>query len=629
MRCPFEQLPRSLSPLPGEDLHSFVLRLAHRLDLKPFVLLRHTGLIGQGSKSAPARRMFMLEKDELAAFCATTGMSPQAAQALTFQPLVNSYPPVAAALLGLRGLSPAPRGVFPVWLLTTSTRYCPSCLAGDGSAIHQRHGGPWKLAWRLAATFACTEHRSFLRTTCPACGQPAQRIRGNSRSLMVEPHADPLHPSQCRNVTDPEQGPCGARLDTAHLTDNDNPSDELLSLQQHLLRARPYGARSSLDPLAGHNRMTDLFVLAALIRATWPLTAHLAPSPSLARALDHDVGRPGPAPSLRISTTAQKRWDSDVFSARGTAALLAISARILNLSLPELRLELRRVVAEMPPLDDAAWGHTWLNLRRDSSPLFRHEVLQLLDQRFPRPLPTHVALPGFLLIRRRSYAPRAIPQFLPEEWAEIITAPLGHTSGRSPGKTAIRRGLAAHLVQAVTGMSLNDAGTYLGIPPAWMAAWGRFRPLEERLHGRRADLSMLFQRLTDHVADQPTVDYAARRKRFANWTLPEADLQRIIENYPSRRRLIAGGSQRGARIRVGFSALVWSRLTGSEWRLAPDLQPLPVEGVAMVDAGVIHQLQGRSPDHQPFYAYLHNLLPDYAAEVLGQSHDAPSPKVAN
>ncbi|MFD4478249.1 hypothetical protein ACFWPU_19340 [Streptomyces sp. NPDC058471] len=167
-------------------------------------------------------------------------------------------------------------------------------------------------------------------------------------------------------------------------------------------------------------------------------------------------------------------------------------------------------------------------------------------------------------------------------------------------------------------MSLNETGAYLGIPPIWRAAWGRFRPLEERLHGRRADLSMLFQRLTDHVADQPAVDYAARRKRFENWTLPESGLQRIVENYPSRRRPIVGVSQRGARVRVGFSALVWSRLTGSEWRLAPDLQPLPVEGVAVVDAAVIHQLQGRNPDHQPFYTYLDNLLPDYADEVLRQ-----------
>ncbi len=552
MRRPLAQLPRSLSPLPDEDLHGFILRLAHRLDLKPVVLLQHTGLIGPRSNSAPARRMFMLERDVLAAFCATTGMSTQEADALTFKPHVNSYPPVAEALLGMRGLSPAPRGVFPVWLLTTSTRYCPSCLAGDGSAIQQRHGGSWKLAWRMAANFACLEHRSFLLTTCPACELPALMIRGNSRRLIVEPHLDPLHPAQCRNVVDPGQ-PLRARLDTIDLTDSDIPSDNLLDLQQRLLQARPYGAHRSLDPLAGHNRMTDLLVLAALIRATWPLTANLAPSGPLTQALDHDLSRSGPAPSLRLSTTAQTRWDSDVFSARGTAALLAISARILNLPLPELRLELGRLIAELPPREIPAWGHTWLTLRRDSSPLFQHEVFQLLDQRFPRPLPTQVALPGFLHIRRRSYSPQAIPQRLPEEWTEIIAAPLG-LLGRSPANVATRRGLAAHLVQAAMGMSLQEAGAYLGIPPDWMGSWGRFRPLEERLHGRRADLPTLFQRFTDHVADQPPVDYHDRRKRFANWTLPVSEMQKITENYPGRRRTIAAGSKKASRIRVGFSA---------------------------------------------------------------------------
>ncbi|MEV4874232.1 TniQ family protein [Streptomyces syringium] len=618
MHHPLKQLPRSLSPLPGEDLNGFVLRLAHRLDMKPRVLMQHTGLIGPRSNSAPARRMFMLEADVLAAFCATTGMSTQDADALTFKPHVNSYPPVAEALLGMRGLAPAPRGVFPVWLLTTSTRYCPSCLAGDGSAIQQRHGGPWKLAWRMAANFACLEHRSFLRTTCPACQLPAQMIRGNSRCLIVEPHLDPLHPGQCRNIVDPQQGPCGARLDIADLNDRDIPSDDLLDLQHRLLQSRPYGTRSPLDPLAGHNRMTDLLVLAALIRATWPLTDNLAPSDSLARALDHDLSRPGPAPSLRISTAAQKRWDSDVFSAHGTAAILAIAAQILNLPLPELRLELGRLIAELPPRDNPAWGHTWLTLRRDSSPLFRHEVLQLLDQRFPRPLPTQVALPAFLQFRRRSYSPEGIPQRLPADWAEIITAPLGHTS-RSPTHVAVRRGLAAHLVQAATGMSLKEAGAYLGIPPEWMDNWGKFRPLEERLQGRRADLPTLFQRLTDHVARQPPTDYFARRQRFADWTLPESVMQEIIESYPDRRRIIAAGSRSGERLRICFSAMIWSLITGSEWRLAPGMEPNPAPKAesSATDATLISILEHTRPGAH-FYTHLHNLLPVYASKVLAQ-----------
>ncbi|WLQ39877.1 hypothetical protein P8A22_07535 [Streptomyces laculatispora] len=96
-------------------------------------------------------------------------------------------------------------------------------------------------------------------------------------------------------------------------------------------------------------------------------------------------------------------------------------------------------------------------------------------------------------------------------------------------------------------------------------------------------------------------------------------MQKIVDSYPRRRRSIAGGSHKASRIRTGFSALIWSRLTGSEWRLAPDLQPLPMEGVDVVDASVISSLKGRHADHQPFYKYLHDLLPDYASPILKQA----------
>ncbi|MCZ0984386.1 TniQ family protein [Streptomyces diastatochromogenes] len=543
MRHPLEQLPRSLSPLPGEDLHGFILRLAHRLDMKPVVLLQHTGLIAPNSHSAPARRMFMLEKDVLAAFCATTGMTAHDADALTFKPHVNSYPPVAEALLGMRGLTPAPRGVFPAWLLTTSTRYCPSCLAGDSSAIQQRHGGPWKLAWRMAANFACLEHRCFLRTTCPACKLPAQMIRGASRSLIVEPHVDPLHPAQCRNVVDPRRGPCGARLDTADLNASDFLSDDLLDLQQRLLQARPYGAGRSLDPLAGHNRMTDLFILAAFVRATWPLTAFHAPSKELAQALHEDLKRPGPAPSLRLSTTTGPRWDSDPFSAPGTAALVSIAVHLLALPVPDFRSELRHVVAQLPSRDEAAWGHTWLMLKRDSSPLFQHEVLQALEQRFPRPLPTQVPVLPVLSARRPTYPPEVIPQWLPDDWVAILSDAF---LKRGRGHLPLRRSVAAQLVQAATDLSLREAGTYLGIPSAWMDDWFRFRPLEERIHGRRADLVEVFQRLTTHIARQPTTDYRARRE-----SLRTGHCRRQTWTRSLRRTAADGGASPPARSRSG------------------------------------------------------------------------------
>ncbi|MFD4032747.1 hypothetical protein ACFWVP_20110 [Streptomyces sp. NPDC058637] len=60
-----------------------------------------------------------------------------------------------------------------------------------------------------------------------------------------------------------------------------------------------------------------------------------------------------------------------------------------------------------------------------------------------------------------------------------------------------------------------------------------------------------------------------------------------------------------------------SQFAGSEWRLALGLQPLPLQGVVVVDAAVLSSLLNRRPD--PFYAYLHSLLSDYASTILGQA----------
>ncbi|MEV0537702.1 TniQ family protein [Kitasatospora sp. NPDC050463] len=46
------------------------------------------------------------------------------------------------------------------WLFNKVPRYCPRCLAGDGTAI-QQHGAPWKKAWPLPVAFVCPVH-------CPA-----------------------------------------------------------------------------------------------------------------------------------------------------------------------------------------------------------------------------------------------------------------------------------------------------------------------------------------------------------------------------------------------------------------------------------------------------------------------------
>ncbi|MET9484328.1 TniQ family protein [Streptomyces sp. NPDC006638] len=55
------------------------------------------------------------------------------------------------------------------WVLTASSRYCPECLAGDGSTLQEGLGGSWHRLWRLASVFACLEHRRMLIHERPGC----------------------------------------------------------------------------------------------------------------------------------------------------------------------------------------------------------------------------------------------------------------------------------------------------------------------------------------------------------------------------------------------------------------------------------------------------------------------------
>jgi hypothetical protein len=121
---------RSLDPLSGESLNGFLLRLAHRLCLSPVQLGRW---IGCGC--APLSRRLLFDLDT-GAFAAAARLSPDEAATLTLAPWADRYPPVARAL--------TLRTAQAEWLVNTMPRYCPQCLAGDGSPVQEQHGGRWK-----------------------------------------------------------------------------------------------------------------------------------------------------------------------------------------------------------------------------------------------------------------------------------------------------------------------------------------------------------------------------------------------------------------------------------------------------------------------------------------------------
>ncbi|MEV0538107.1 TniQ family protein [Kitasatospora sp. NPDC050463] len=253
-------LARSLDPLPGESLGGYLLRLAHRLRLSPIRLARLTGCT-RPSTTQLGRRL-LLDLD-IRAFAHTARLSEEEATALTLVPWSDRYPPIAR----LRPGSGA-QVSRDDWLFNDHPRYCPRCLAGDGTAIQQQHGGPWKKAWHLPVAFACPVHQVFLQDDCPR----SHWINRAVTLLVGQPADAALHPAQCRHPVQRagqgRKGPsCGTRLDQLRSTSSARPSMNMLRTQQRLLDfLEPHQAAA--DAASG---FTDLRVVTAALCAAWPL----------------------------------------------------------------------------------------------------------------------------------------------------------------------------------------------------------------------------------------------------------------------------------------------------------------------------------------------------------------------
>jgi len=246
-------LARSLDPLTGESLGGYLLRLAHRLRLRPFKLARRTGC----HNSRLGRRL-LLDLD-VAGFAHATRLAPDEAADLTLVPWADRYPPIARSQDRTRPTT------VDSWLFNDALRYCPHCLAGDGSPIQQQYGGSWKKIWHLPISFACTDHQVFLRQHCPRGHHP----QPEAWQLLARTADSTLRPTQCRQpetANDPERNgtACGARLDQAGESGLLHPNRAVLETQQCLLDA--------LDPHHpaedAAQYFTDLRVITALLCAS-------------------------------------------------------------------------------------------------------------------------------------------------------------------------------------------------------------------------------------------------------------------------------------------------------------------------------------------------------------------------
>ncbi|MBC9730289.1 TniQ family protein [Streptomyces sp. TRM68367] len=161
-------LPRTLTPLEDESLVGLILRLAHHSGSTPAAIAARMGLSDRRGIHVPAGSLLTLLPRRLAEAAHVAGLSLPEMENLLLAPLGVRYGPLSQQHAPWYGpqLLTQPRR----WVHLRTTQFCERCLAGKGSPLGARLGGPWKRHWHLPVVFACVEHRRLLRRCCPHCG---------------------------------------------------------------------------------------------------------------------------------------------------------------------------------------------------------------------------------------------------------------------------------------------------------------------------------------------------------------------------------------------------------------------------------------------------------------------------
>ncbi|MFE2874508.1 TniQ family protein [Streptomyces roseus] len=441
-----DPLPRALAPLPGEGLPGLLLRLSHRLDMSPLQVLIRAGAVKPPAASVPGQLLVTLGS-RLKLFAHTTRLTADEAAALTLEPHGERFPPVTESLR-IQTQHRFTWARIDPWVLSTFTRYCPKCLAGDGSVIQKRHGGPWKAEWRLAVSFICREHRTFLRHLCPTCRRPAHKFDAQAGSkLLPLMQFKELHPAQCRNpaqdqdVLDPI---CGARLDTPPASPRLPAASPALLHLQDRIGALLDGAGS---PQTAREYFTDLRILSAIILATWPLAREFNPAP-LTKAVEHHLTMHRREIDALPGERRQRTWDRPPEPAIASAALLHTADQILALDQHDRDEALRSMLRSGPDPDSGKWGRTDLHLFH-ASLSFRSAVMQARDRRSQ-----NLARGPSSRLGSDSYRPEHIPQWLPDHWLQYPNGDLLAPRLRHPMQ---RRAAAVRLIQMVSRMGVQAA----------------------------------------------------------------------------------------------------------------------------------------------------------------------------
>jgi hypothetical protein len=555
-------LPRSLDPLPDESLPGYLLRLAHRLGLAPARVIQLTGLTAGRDCRQPARRSLMLHLDEAPAgtFARATRLTAAEASQLCMSSMSGQYPWAAPQLTADKW---GPRALASPWVFASATRYCPQCLAGDGSPVQQQHGGAWQKAWRLPVVFACPAHRQLLEHLCPSCRQPPMSAGPGTSALLIPRAGDGgLHPAQCRAALRPQDAgrharPCGATLDAPARAEEDSPvSDDLLALQSQLLQLLnpegPAAAMSVGHPATPAQYFADLRLICSLINGTWPHSRNLITGPGLAQSLSQYIASTGGTAPRRHALC-----DAPPLDARPGAALITAAARILDgsdlLILGELLAPARDGATRKTPR--GRWIRRYQRAGHDCSDGFQNALEPLINsfqhtdrrsrgRRAPAP--------------QISFAPEHIPEHLQDDWYHEHFRRIG-------GNTRLlRRAAALRLVQISAGGSLAEAAAFLGIDDRYLKA----SPGSAAFAGDPAEFRLAVHALARQLSTTTGLtDYKHRRDALQDWCIDPAAWQDIISQLPPTKGPFQ--PELSDCKRQFASEAVWARITQGEHLLAP------------------------------------------------------------
>ncbi|MFF8847351.1 TniQ family protein [Streptomyces sp. NPDC015127] len=570
-------LPRGLAPLNGESLPGLILRLAYRLERSPARIASLCGL-NHPQNRIPAEYLIALPPDRIPDFATATRLHENEVHALTLSSLWATYPPLQAARIdGNRNTTAASK----MWAANLSSRYCPECLAGDGSPAQNAYGGPWKLGWHLPVTFACTVHRRLLAQSCPRCGGMPNRPSNTERQgLIMQRAVSGLHPAQCRHpavpTTSTHPSPCGARLDEAlpSATLTNTALSLLLALQSRidqrlLLNHRP---DDTARPASDRHFFPDLIVAAQLVRLSWPDSASfMPPLKALIDTVDRHV-----ANSVQRTTTGRRpntTWAAPQDPAECGALLLTAS-----LLLGEERTGGQALIDRVQPLAATSLNRNTASIaamlrRMDVSPdLARALVPRSIGfYRAGGHRHTRQRIPS----RHSTFDLRHVPALLPQElllahFHGLLTEWKDHSEW---DVRHLRRVASLKLAEMSGGGTWPQCAEVLHIP--WNTAQQSLKVLKRNFTPN--GLWPLFNQSVETVAVQlddtsDRIDYRCRREVLQNWRIPDTHWAELCDDLDQFRQ---GGTSPSSHT---ATVLAWAAVTQGDHLHSPLLTALRSSG---------------------------------------------------